>query len=1063
MLKVKNLVKIYKIGKTKETVKALNNVSIDFPDTGLVFLLGKSGSGKSTLLNAIGGLDTFDSGEIIIKGKSSKEFSQADFDSYRNTFIGFIFQEYNILEEFTVAKNLSIALELQGKKADKEEVNKLLEQVDMLEYAKRKPNQLSGGQKQRVAIARALIKNPEIIMADEPTGALDSNTGKQVMETLKKLSKEKLVVIVSHDREFAEIYGDRIVELKDGKIIQDVTKKEVEPTKTASGVSLIDDKIIHIKKGIELTNDDVNKITAILKNQTSKSDVIISIDDTANEQVKKANFITSDGNKETFCPTGPEDVQQKTYDPNKFKLIKSQLKFKDSLKMGASALKNKVAKLVFTIILSFVAFAMFGIIDTLSSFNRAEGVFNTIQMTGTKHISIKKESEGEYSNYTQPFKSADLNALKEKFPDVKFEIVAGRNLDFGSTSSYNNNNIQIDGLDSYSNNPVYSAKHSGMIAITEEKLQNLGFELVAGRLPNGNKEICISEHLYNCFKTNNSDDVTDYSTFLNKYSNASLYSNNGGSSSYKIVGIIKDDTDISKYTNLTTEEINANYALRSEVDIVFGFGFSNMCYVTQEKYDDLVSQAVNVSLAVTPIENSWWSATVGSQIQQFSDFESSYHETWQFNDFNNWYFTLENDEDAITSLNDYYVPGEDEVILDNNDFYSIYNDYVNRNNIQNPSEELKQTLLNDGSLKVYLRKSTDKNDPVEKVLTVVGYQTYNYDVVVGHDSLNASLFDGYEGQYYAFATQTEDGYLFDFPDEFANIKELFLKMYSIDLYLTHFKGVADPSTISYDEITLSGTDAIVSKDYFSQVGTDEELAEKIENGTLKLPIKNGNSSNAEILCELTVVGLTSDWGSIMVSDSLYNEKFKSFTEGYEYLIATLSDDEKQNRDFVKYCETYHDGIVFPVQNASTSILDQFSDIFKTLTEVFFYVGIGFAVFAALLLMNFISTSISYKKREIGILRALGARGSDVFGIFFKESLIIALINFVLATITTGVTCLIINSVVMNKLGLSLVLLSMGIRQVALMLGISVLVAFLSSLIPVSKISRKKPIDAINNR
>ena len=119
-----------------------------------------------------------------------------------------------MLEEFTVAKNLGLALELQGKKASKENINALLEQVEMLPFAKRKPNQLSGGQKQRIAIARALIKNPEIIMADEPTGALDSNTGKQVMETLKNLSKEKLVIIVSHDREFAEIYGDRIVELK---------------------------------------------------------------------------------------------------------------------------------------------------------------------------------------------------------------------------------------------------------------------------------------------------------------------------------------------------------------------------------------------------------------------------------------------------------------------------------------------------------------------------------------------------------------------------------------------------------------------------------------------------------------------------------------------------------------------------------------------------------------------------------------------------------------------------------------------------------------------------------
>ena len=165
--------------------------------------MGKSGSGKSTLLNVMGGLDSADSGEIIIKGKSSKEFSTEDFDSYRNTYLGFIFQEYNILEDFNVGTNIAIALKIQGEKVTNEKLNEILNEVDLSGYGKRKTNELSGGQKQRVAIARALVKNPEIIMADEPTGALDSNTGIQVFNTLKKLSKDKLVIVVSHDREFA--------------------------------------------------------------------------------------------------------------------------------------------------------------------------------------------------------------------------------------------------------------------------------------------------------------------------------------------------------------------------------------------------------------------------------------------------------------------------------------------------------------------------------------------------------------------------------------------------------------------------------------------------------------------------------------------------------------------------------------------------------------------------------------------------------------------------------------------------------------------------------------------
>lgn len=169
MIEVKNLIKAYR-PKKGEPVQALKGINLKFEEKGLVFILGKSGSGKSTLLNMLGGLDQFDGGEIIVKGKSSKEFAQADFDSYRNTFIGFIFQEYNILNDFTVGANIALAMELQGKKATNETLNRILKEVDLEGFADRKPNELSGGQKQRVAIARALIKNPEIIMADEPTG-----------------------------------------------------------------------------------------------------------------------------------------------------------------------------------------------------------------------------------------------------------------------------------------------------------------------------------------------------------------------------------------------------------------------------------------------------------------------------------------------------------------------------------------------------------------------------------------------------------------------------------------------------------------------------------------------------------------------------------------------------------------------------------------------------------------------------------------------------------------------------------------------------------------------------
>jgi ABC-type lipoprotein export system ATPase subunit len=233
MLEVKNLKKTYHT-KKGSCHTALNGVSLRFEDKGMVFILGKSGSGKSTFLNVVSGLDSFDSGEILICGKSTADFSQRDYDAYRNTYMGFIFQEYNILNEFTVKENIALALELQDRSVSDKDIEQMLTVVGLEGLGERKPNELSGGQKQRVAIARALIKDPEIIFADEPTGNLDTASGVQVFETLKELSKTKLIIFVSHDRESAFKYGDRIIELSDGKVVTDLSANKnggFSPTK----------------------------------------------------------------------------------------------------------------------------------------------------------------------------------------------------------------------------------------------------------------------------------------------------------------------------------------------------------------------------------------------------------------------------------------------------------------------------------------------------------------------------------------------------------------------------------------------------------------------------------------------------------------------------------------------------------------------------------------------------------------------------------------------------------------------------------------------------------------
>ena len=221
MLKLKNIVKEYPTGDSK--VVALRGVSIEFRKSEFVSILGHSGCGKTTLLNIIGGLDQYTTGDLIIEGKSTKDFKDSDWDTYRNHSVGFVFQNYNLIPHQSVLSNVELALTLSGvsREERRERAKVALEKVGLGDQLGKKPNQMSGGQMQRVAIARALVNNPEILLADEPTGALDSETSVQIMDLLKEISKDRLVIMVTHNPELAERYSTRIIRLVDGKIVSD--------------------------------------------------------------------------------------------------------------------------------------------------------------------------------------------------------------------------------------------------------------------------------------------------------------------------------------------------------------------------------------------------------------------------------------------------------------------------------------------------------------------------------------------------------------------------------------------------------------------------------------------------------------------------------------------------------------------------------------------------------------------------------------------------------------------------------------------------------------------------
>ena len=221
MLTLKGITKKYKVANGE--VDALKGLDISFRKNEFVSILGPSGCGKTTTLNIVGGLDKYTSGDLIIQGKSTKDFTDRDWDIYRNERIGFVFQTYNLIPHQTVLGNVELALTISGISKEERVARAMiaLEKVGLKGEEKKRPNQLSGGQCQRVAIARALVNEPDILLADEPTGALDSKTSGQIMDLIKEISKDKLVIMVTHNGEIAEQYSNRIIRLVDGQVVED--------------------------------------------------------------------------------------------------------------------------------------------------------------------------------------------------------------------------------------------------------------------------------------------------------------------------------------------------------------------------------------------------------------------------------------------------------------------------------------------------------------------------------------------------------------------------------------------------------------------------------------------------------------------------------------------------------------------------------------------------------------------------------------------------------------------------------------------------------------------------
>lgn len=384
-MRIEHLTKIYKSTGTNGV--GLDDVSFTLPDKGLVFIVGKSGSGKSTLLNMIGGLDEITSGDIVIGEKRFSQFSNTDFDNYRNSYLGFVFQDFCLINELTVEDNVRLALDFQGERHGNAKIADILEKVDLAEYAHRKPTQLSGGQRQRVAIARALVKSPKLILADEPTGNLDSKTAVQVLELLKKLSEEILVLVVSHNIADADKYADRIIELADGKVIRDVSRNEL-----GDNVFAIEGDTIYIPDKARLTD----------------------------EEVLAFNEAIADGNKKVvqrdtaFADTG--EVYNAASEEMKF--IPSKLSTKRTIEMSGKFMRKKLATSIIMTVLITAVVVLFGLSRVFVGFDGA-ATMNEAMKTSTDPAFVMNKGyinddlvETLNTSYTVAIESDDIDNFK---------------------------------------------------------------------------------------------------------------------------------------------------------------------------------------------------------------------------------------------------------------------------------------------------------------------------------------------------------------------------------------------------------------------------------------------------------------------------------------------------------------------------------------------------------------------------------------------------------------------------------------------------------------------------
>ncbi len=964
MIEVIDLCKRYKTRKT--VVEASRNISLRFPDKGMIFILGKSGGGKSTLLNLIGGLDRCDSGDICVFGQSTKEYSQKQFDSYRNTYLGFIFQDYNILPELTVGENIAIALELQGKKATKEILDEILNKMDLNGYADRMPNELSGGQLQRVAIARALVKEPKVILADEPTGALDSNTGRQIFELLKELSKEKLVIIVSHDREYSEQYADRIVEISDGTVISDVMK--VTDEQDCQYAMKRHDGVFYVPEGYTLTESDIREINRY--RSTANEPVSIVPDDSMTRGFR-------------FEPTTEESIPEESEKPN---FVSCRLPLKRAAKIGITGMSFKKVKLAFIILLSVVAFTLFGIALVTADYNHVNSVGKSLHNKNTSFVRTNMMAYETFQDIymDEPYENWNLSYMTE---DDLQKLKRGNGSDdvfpvyrlFGVRVPIQNQ-VNSDGINISEISELLQMDGSELLEIDESVLNALNCTIVTGKLPDGTKnEIAISKAMYESIRNT----------------------------------AILNGTKIPILNDMVGQEMLSIDGTKMTVTAVIDTGFSYAEYFSEAMgYLKNIDENKIIStdtIKLMLLMEKFFSEFKGSPASMimvgkgFCERIMNCRQIYEIDSSMALYMVSEND--AFHSF-DCWEFGAGTCSVADELFTVAYTEShgTNSENELYITRRMAEKILCSIITKE-IAEQLELNDRIEEV------------------------------------TQTDFLFQYNQPEDFD-------EMEYADIYFNQqdYK-YSEKAEYYLKKLSLTEIAAIYSG--LQTLGYCPQL-QIYEKG---------------LYDNLNIGGIVDDdaipFNVFWMTDNLMTNCFGEYQMKYNGAFCIIPNNEKELRQVLANWMTEDDNRKFYTVTKYSICFDVSEDIMNIITKIFVVLGIVLAVFSMLIFTSFIANSITHKKHQIGILRAIGSSGRDVFRIFGSEAIFLAGICAVIASLLCWLLTFMTNR--LTDRYFDVMLLQFGLKPIAMIFLIAIGTACISSYLPIKINSKKKPIDSLRER